>query len=158
MSEHSQFVYVTFIRTTPEKLWDALIKPEFTRQYWGGFTQESEWRAGAAWSAKSPGGRVFDVGEIVEYDRPRKLVLTWAHQVDPDMKAEGPSRLTYTIEPAGEPKGVYVKLTLLHEMPRKDSKLIGAVSEGWPELMASLKTLLETGAALPGTDKFPDEA
>jgi uncharacterized protein YndB with AHSA1/START domain len=72
-----QFVYVTFIRTTREKLWDALTKPEFTRLYWYGVTQESDWKAGSSWTMKFQDGRVADAGEVLEIDRPRRLVLKW---------------------------------------------------------------------------------
>ncbi len=63
-----QFVYVTYIRTTAEQLFDALTKPEFTRQYWFGFTQECDWRAGAEWKLKFPDGRIADTGEVLQFD------------------------------------------------------------------------------------------
>jgi uncharacterized protein YndB with AHSA1/START domain len=72
-----QFVYVTYIRTTPEKLWRALIAPEFTRQYWVGTWQESEWKPGASWRIMIPDGRVGDSGKVLEIDPPRRLVLSW---------------------------------------------------------------------------------
>jgi uncharacterized protein YndB with AHSA1/START domain len=71
----SEFVYVTFIRTTPEKLWRALMEPEFTRRYWFGTVQECEWKPGSPWKIKFSNGRVGDSGEVVEIDPPRKLVL-----------------------------------------------------------------------------------
>ena len=148
----SRFVYVTYIRTTPEKLWRALIDPEFTRRYWAETWQESTWEAGASWRNMIPDGRVGDSGEIVESEPHRRLVLTWRNEFMPELRAEGYSRLTYELEPVGKS----VKLTLIHEMDRPDSKLIGAVSEGWPQLMASLKSLLETGEPLAETKKWPD--
>ncbi len=148
----SRFVYVTYIRTTPQKLWDALTLPEFTRQYWSGTHQVSAWKAGASWKAMIPDGRVADAGEILESDPPRRLVLTWENQFLPEFKAEGPSRLTYEIEP----HEMGVKLTLTHEMDAPGAKLIDAVSQGWPGVIASLKSLLETGTALAGSDKWPD--
>lgn len=146
----SQFVYVTFIRTTPEKLWQALREPEFTKKYWMGTTQECEWKTGSPWRILFSDGRVADSGEVVEIDPPRKLVLKWQNHMFPEMTAEGYSRLTYELEPQGE----MVKLTVLHEMDVKESKLIKAVSGGWPILLSSLKSLLETGEAL----KVPMEA
>jgi uncharacterized protein YndB with AHSA1/START domain len=148
----SEFVYVTYIRTTPEKLWNALTQPEFTRKFWVGTIQECEWKVGASWKLLSPTGRLADAGEVVEIDPPRKLVLTWQNHLFPEMTAEGFSRMTYELEP----KGSTVKLTLTHTMNKKDSKTINAVSHGWPHLLASLKSLLETGQALEGTDRWPE--
>ena len=148
----SQFVYVTFIRTTPEKLWRALIEPEFTRQFWMGTTQESEWKPGSPWRIAKPNGDSADSGEVVEIEPCRKLVLRWQNQMFPEMTAEGFSRLTYEIEE----KGDAVKLTVTHEMDKSKSKLIEAVSNGWPMILSSLKSLLETGESLPGTSKWPE--
>jgi uncharacterized protein YndB with AHSA1/START domain len=148
----SEFVYVTYIRTTPEKLWRALTEPEFTRKFWVGTVQESDWKPGATWKIVVPDGRVADTGEIVEIDPPRKLVLTWQNHLFPEMTAEGFSRLTYELEA----KGGTVKLTVTHTMDKKDSKLIKGVSTGWPNVLASLKSLLETGESLEGTDRWPE--
>lgn len=148
----SRFVYVTLIRTTPEKLWDALRKPEFTRQYWASTWQDSDWTVGAAWRSMIPDGRIADSGRIVEYDPPRRLVLTWRNEFIPEMKAEGHSTLTYELTPQGSA----VKLVLTHEMAAPNSRLIGAVSEGWPEILASLKSLLETGTAIAETGQWPE--
>jgi uncharacterized protein YndB with AHSA1/START domain len=147
----SEFVYVTYIRTTPEKLWQALTEPEFTRKFWAGTVQECAWTVGAPWKMVVPDGRVADAGEVVEIDPPRKLVLTWQNHLFPEVTAEGFSRLTYDLEA----KGPTVKLTVTHTMDRKDSKLVQKVSNGWPHLLASLKSLLETGAALEGSDRWP---
>jgi uncharacterized protein YndB with AHSA1/START domain len=100
----------------------------------------------------APDGRVADAGEVVEIDPPRKLVLTWQNHLFPKMTEEGFSRMTYVLEA----KGGTVKLTLTHSMEKKDSKTIKAVSNGWPYILAGLKTLLETGESLPGTDKWPE--
>jgi uncharacterized protein YndB with AHSA1/START domain len=148
----SRFVYVTYIRTTPAKLWQALLDPEFTRKYWAETWQESEWKPGAAWRSMIPDGRVGDSGEIVEIEPERKLVLTWRNEFIPEMRAEGYSRLTYELEPVG----TSVKLTLVHEIDRPDSKLIDAVSSGWPHILASLKSLLETGESLEETRRWPE--
>jgi len=148
----SEFVYVTYIRTTAEKLWQALTEPEFTRKFWVDTVQECAWKQGATWTLKAPDGRVADAGEVVEIDPPRKLVLTWQNHLFPEMTAEGFSCLTYVLED----KGGVVKLMLTHTMNKKDSKTIKAVSNGWPHLLAGLKSLLETGESLPGTDKWPE--
>lgn len=147
----SRFVYVTYIRTTPPKLWQALIDPEFTRRYWCETHQESEWKPGASWRVMTPDGRVGDSGEIVEIEPQRRLVLTWRNELFPDVRAEGYSRLTYELEQVGES----VKLTLIHEIDKLDSKLIEAVSSGWPHILASLKSLLETGESLVETRRWP---
>jgi len=140
----SQFVYVTYIRTTADKLWDALITPEFTRQYWGGVWQDSTWEKGAEWKLMMPDGRVGDSGEVIEIDRPRKLVVKWRNEFMPELRAEGYSRCSFELEPSGD----RVKLTVTHSMEKPDSVLIEKVSGGWPAILSSLKSLLETGAAL----------
>jgi len=140
----SRFVYVTYIRTTPEKLWQALTTPEFTRRYWMGVTQESEWKPGAPWKLVYPDGRVADAGEVVEVDPPKRYVLKWRNEWKPEFKAEGYAQMTCTLEKIG----AQVKLTIVHEMPKPGSKFIGAVSSGWPMILASLKSLLETGEPL----------
>jgi uncharacterized protein YndB with AHSA1/START domain len=92
MTEKPKFVYVTYIRTTSEKLWEALTRPEFTRQFWYGAVPECEWKAGSPWRLMTPDGRVADAGEVLEADPPRRLVLSWRHEIMPEMKAEGFSR------------------------------------------------------------------
>jgi uncharacterized protein YndB with AHSA1/START domain len=142
------FIYVTYIRTTPEKLWEALTNPEFTRKYWYGSHQESEWKAGSSWKLMFADGRVADSGEVLEVDPPRRLVLKWRNEFRPELKAEGYTRCTFEIESEGE----IVKLTITHEAGGFN-KMIEAVSQGWPRVLSSLKSLLETGAGLPRTDQ-----
>ena len=151
MSE-SRFVYVTYIRTTAEQLWNALIDPEFTKQYWSETVQESEWRPGATWRSMIPDGRVGDSGEVIEFNPPHKLVITWRNEFVAEMRDEGYSRLSHELEPMGD----MVKLTTTHTMPTPNSKLIEAVSGGWPMILASLKSLLETGESLEATRKWPE--
>jgi uncharacterized protein YndB with AHSA1/START domain len=146
-----QFVYVTYIRTTPEKLWKALTEPEFTRKFWHDTTQESEWKPGAPWKILTPDGRVADSGEVIEIEPRRRLVLKWRHELGPELKAEGYSRLTYQLEKEGNS----VKLTVIHEIQKEGSKFIEAVSSGWPHILASLKSLLETGESLEETREWP---
>jgi uncharacterized protein YndB with AHSA1/START domain len=90
-----KFLYVTYIRTSPEKLWDALTKPEFTRAYWFGVTHDCDWHVGSPWRMSYADGRVTDAGEVVEIDRPRRLVLKWRNEWKPELKAEGYSRATF---------------------------------------------------------------
>ena len=144
-----RFVYVTYIHTTPEKLWDALLKPEFTRVYWFGVWLDGEWKKGSPWKMMHPDGRVTDVGEVLEIEKPRRLVLKWRNEFRPELKAEGFSRCTIEIEPS--PQGM--KLTITHAIDKAESKLIEAVSGGWPRILSSLKTLLETGQPMPTTDR-----
>jgi uncharacterized protein YndB with AHSA1/START domain len=138
----SRFVYVTYIRTTPEALWGALTGPDFTRQYWFGMHQESDWVTGAPWRLVFPDGRIADTGTVVEIDPPRRLVLAWENAFKPELREEGPSRCTIELEPVGGA----VKLSIRHEIDRPDSALIGAVSGGWPQVLSNLKSLLETGS------------
>ena len=97
----STFVYVTYIRTTPEKLWSALTDAEFMQQYWFGIRGESQWTAGSPWKLVSPGDQILDAGEIVEAEPPRRLVIRWQHQNKPELKAEGASLCTIELEPSG---------------------------------------------------------
>jgi uncharacterized protein YndB with AHSA1/START domain len=138
------YKYVTFIRTTPDKLWDALTKPEFVRLYWFGMHQESEWKKGSPWKMVFSDGRVADAGEILESDPPKKLVIKWRNEFRPELHEEGFSRCTYDLEEQGE----VVKLTITHTIDRENSKLIQAVSGGWPSILSGLKTYLETGKTL----------
>lgn len=140
-ANRSQFVYVTYIRTTPAKLWEALTDPQFVRQYWFGVTVESAWKKGAPWKLVYPDGRASDSGEILESDPPRRLVIRWQNQWNPEFNAEGPSRCTIELEPTDKT----VKLSITHEIERPESRLIAAVSVGWPLVLSNLKTLLETG-------------
>ena len=122
-----QFVYVTYIRTTPEKLWKALTEPEFTRKFWCNTAQESEWKPGASWKILMPDGRVADSGEVLEIEPPRRLVLKWRNEFRPELKAEGYSRLTYQLEKEGKS----VKLTVIHEMEKEGSKFIEQFPATW---------------------------
>lgn len=140
-----RFIYVTYIRTTPEKLFEALTKPEFTRQYWFGITAESDWHVGAEWKLRFADGRIADTGEVLEYDPPRRLVLKWRNEFMPELKAEGYSRCVMELEPSGD----MVKLTITHAIDRENSEFIQKVSGGWPKILSSLKSLLETGKPLP---------
>jgi uncharacterized protein YndB with AHSA1/START domain len=140
----STFVYVSYIRTTPEKLWSALTDAEFMKQYWFGTHCESRWTPGSPWKMLYPDGTITDAGEIVESEPPRRLVIRWQHQNKPELKAEGESLCTMELEPSG----TAVKLSITHTIEREPSKLIAAVSGGWPKIISNLKSLLETGSAV----------
>ena len=138
----STCVYVTYIRTTPEKLWSALTDTKFIEQYWFGMRCESRFTAGSPWKLMSGDGQIWDAGEIVESDPPRRLVIRWQHQMKPELKAEGPSLCTMELAP----EGTAVKLSITHTVERDASKFIEAVSGGWPKVLSNLKSLLETGS------------
>ncbi|MFS8045677.1 SRPBCC family protein [Rhizobium sp. BR 314] len=137
----SKFVYVTFIRTSPEKLWSALTTPEFIRQYWFDMTHETDWKVGSPWKMLFPDGRVADLGEISEFDPPKRLAFKWRNEWRSDLKVEGWSRCILELEPADDA----VKLTVTHTIDVENSKFIEAVSGGWPKILSNLKSLLETG-------------
>ena len=109
---------------------------------------------GSSWKIMAPDGMLTDSGEVLEIEPPRRLVLKWRNEFRPELKAEGYSRLTYQLEPEGKS----VKLTVIHEIEKEGSKFIEAVSNGWPHILASLKSLLETGESLEETREWPREA
>ncbi len=152
MEQTSRFEYVIYIRTTAERLWEALIDPELTRQYWAETWQESDWTPGAAWRLMIPDGRVGDSGEVLEIEPHRRLVLSCRVDFQPDLRAEGYSRVTYVLEPEGES----VKLSFSQEMEQPHSRVIEVMSAGWPHLFSSLKSLLETGEPLDETRRWPE--
>jgi len=137
----STFVYVTYIRTTADKLWGALTDPELMKEYWFGMHCESDFTTGASWKLVNDCGEVWDAGEIVEADPPRLLVIRWEHQKRPELKAEGASLCTMELVQSGQA----VRLTITHSVDREGSKLVEAVSGGWPKVLSNLKSLLETG-------------
>ena len=137
----SSYVYVTYIRTTQEALWQALTTEEFMRQYWFGAAFDTDWKVGSSWKMVFADGRVTDGGEILEIEPQRRIVLKWRNEMRADLTAEGFGRCEITLEPdAGA-----MKLTIAHSIERADSKLIAAVSSGWPRILSNLKSLLETG-------------
>jgi len=139
--DKSEFVYTTYIKTTPEKLWKALTNTEFMKQYWFGMSCTSEWTPGSRWELHSSDGEIYDAGEVTESVPPTRLVIRWRHEKRPELKAEGYSLCVFDIETVGEA----VKLTVTHGMEMSHSKTIEAVSGGWPKVLSNLKSLLETG-------------
>jgi len=152
----STFMYVSYIRTTPERLWSALTRDtEFMKQYWFGNHGVSEWTEGSTWRNISAAGEVLDSGFIVEASPPTRLVIRWRHESKVDLREEGDSTCTIDIEPLD----ATVKLSITHTMERGSSKLIEAVSGGWPKVVSNLKSLLETGApALVAPYPIPQKA
>ena len=140
-SAESTFVYVTFIRTTPERLWSALTDGNQMKEYWFGMHLKTEWKTGAEWKMVFPDGTVADTGEILELEQPKRIRLKWRNEFMPELKAEGFTLCTIEIEPYGDA----VRLSIAHSIERAESKFIQAVSGGWPKILSNLKSLLETG-------------
>jgi len=148
MSEKPKFVYVTYIRTTPEKLWAALTDPATIKKFWFGINADSDFKQGSPWRLIFEDGRVADTGEILEAVPGKRLVIRWRNEFKPELKAEGWSRCTMEIEMADyypDFGGKAVRLTILHELEGEGAKFIEAVSGGWPKVLSNLKSLLETG-------------
>jgi uncharacterized protein YndB with AHSA1/START domain len=141
----SRFLYLTYIRAPAKTVFDALIDPVQNRQFWSGYHQESSWKVGADFAIVSGDGNAWDTGKVLAFDPPRRYAVTWNHQHDAAMKAEGESTCTFDIEALSDQ---LTKVTVTHVIPVADSKLIVAVSGGWPMIMSSLKSLLETGKPL----------
>ncbi len=137
----SQFVYVSYIKTTPATLWQALTTPALLKKYWIGMETESDWKSGSAWTMKFPDGCVADIGEIVEFSPLKRMVLRWRNEWNPELNHEGFSLCTYDMEQVGEA----VKLTVTHGVDVLNSKFIESVSGAWPMCLSNLKSLLETG-------------
>jgi DNA-binding transcriptional ArsR family regulator len=120
---------------------NPLTTSEFMKKYWFGMNIETDWKVGSPWKLIFPDGRIADAGEIVEFDRPRRIVLKWRNQFRPELSAEGSARCSIELWP----QDGAVKLTISHTIERADSKLIEAVSGGWSRILSNLKSLLETG-------------
>ena len=138
-------VYTIYIAATPEKVWQALTSAEFSRQYFSGFAIEADLKVGGAFIARAPDGSVHIGGEVIECDPPRKLTVTWNVNWPALVEKLGPTLVTYEIEPAGD----VVKLTMLQSHDREISDdILSGGRTGWPAILSSLKSLLETGQAL----------
>ena len=148
MRDKPNFVYVSYIRTSQQAVWTALIDPDFTEKYWSGTRLEADWRVGGKVVLKDPNAGITDTGEVLVWDPPTKLAYSFSVAFDPVFAAEGHSRVTMELEANGE----VVKLTLTHDGFPVNSKVLAAVSHGWPSILSSLKSLLESGEALPSGD------
>ncbi len=146
-------VYVTFIRATPQKVWDALTKSEFTTQFFFGRTIESDWRKGSRWRLVMEDGRTDVEGEVLESDPPRQLRLSWKVEWLEEARTLEPAIIAYDIEQAGD----VVKLTLTqHNTGPAPRKFVEAGKQGWAAILSSLKSLLETGHPLVIQMKAPE--
>lgn len=156
------FVYVTYIATTPEKLWQALVDKDLMREWWvdpnAGCARVnvSDWKPGSGWEhQRADGSGIVDiVGKVVETTPPRRLALTWARPNDVDDESKH-SRVSFDIEPYSD--GL-VRLTVTHADLERDPKMLDGISGGWPTVLSNLKTFLETGRALPRSRPAPQEA
>jgi uncharacterized protein YndB with AHSA1/START domain len=144
-----KFVYVTYIATTPEKLWQALTDGAFTRRYWFGTAVESDWTPGSRVTFRSD-GEAHDTGEVLDCVPYRRLSYSWQVEFHEVFRRERPSRVTFELEPTG---GAEVKLTVTHDEFEPGSKVHASVSNGWPMILSSLKSLLETGHASTVTSR-----
>lgn len=156
--DDTAFVYTTYIKTTPERLWKALTDPAFTRRYWG-VAFRSDWQKGSRMTWEENGVTTTDPAQVVLESEPyRRLAYTWhtftsewadSHGFDEELlgklSAERRSKVTFDIEPQGQ----LVKLTVVHDDFEPGSSMREMISQGWPELLSNLKTLLETGEVLP---------
>jgi uncharacterized protein YndB with AHSA1/START domain len=138
-------VYTIYIAATPEAVWQALTSAEFSREYFFGFAVEAELKVGGAFIVRAPDGSVHISGEVVECVAPRKLTITWNVNWPALIEMLGPTLVTYEIEPAGD--AVRLTMTESHDRPISDDILSGG-RQGWPAILSSLKSLLETGEAL----------
>lgn len=140
------FVYVSYIKTTPEKLWQALTTPEFTRQYWWGREVESDFMVGSPVRYRYDDGAKLDIeGEILAADPPRLLSYSFTSSGDRE-RGDKPSRVVFAIEDSSDD---VVKLTVTHDEFAPGSPTFAGVSNGWPGVLSALKTVLETGEPLP---------
>ena len=139
------FVYVIYIAATPEKLWQALTDGEFTRRYWGGRRIQSDWKVGSPVRHVREDGAVDWHGEVLQAEPPRLLSYSFHMQISDRHRGEEPSRITFELLPMGS----VVKLSLTHEDFGPESATFETTRHGWPAIMSSLKSLLESGAPLP---------
>jgi len=138
-------VYTIYIASTPEKVWEALISAEFSRKYFHGLAVEIDPKVGGAYVLRAPDGSVHISGEVIECDPPRKLTTTFNVNWDGLIEHLGRETVSYEIEPAGD--AVRLTMTEAHERVLSDDILSGGRA-GWPAILSSLKSLLETGEAL----------
>jgi uncharacterized protein YndB with AHSA1/START domain len=141
----AQFVYVTYIASSPDKVWQAILEPKTTAKYWQ-HENLSDWRVGSRWKQRSAteDRTLHMVGKILEFSPPRRLVMTWA---DPEQEAsdEKHSRVTFAIDPYRDG----TRLVVTHDQLEPGSEMEQGISDGWPMVLSSLRSLLETGRALP---------
>lgn len=140
----TEFVYVTYIAVEPTKVWQALIDEEATKAYWS-HVNRSDWKVGSSWAHERIDGKVDLVGKVIESTPPSKLVISWAFPGDID-KADAVSRVIFEIAPR---EGGNTRLTVRHEDLEKGSEMERGITQGWPLVIANLKSFLETGKVMP---------
>ena len=141
------FRHVSYIRATPEAVWNALTDEAFSRRYWFGYGVRCDWTRDAPFALLGEDGKVVTEGRVVEAEKPRRLVFTWSILADAEMAAEPASRVAISIEPRGE----VVQLTVEHDGFAPGSRTLPSISDGWPAVLSSLKSILETGRPLDRT-------
>jgi uncharacterized protein YndB with AHSA1/START domain len=140
-----KFAYVTYIDTTPEKLWEALTKGEFTRQYWFDSSIESDWKIGSPVIFRR-NGNIGAKQTVLKCEPPRLLSYTWDSPCNQETHDEPPSRVTFEIEPLVAKGGAAsVRLMVTHDQFPPNSRVYPGISKGWPAVISNLKTFLETG-------------
>ena len=137
------FVYTTYIETTAEQLWHALTDGDFTERYWFGHRITSDWKVGSPYTFTAEDGHTID-GTVQVSDSPKRLAYTWNSGCSADARSERTSRVTFDLEPRGK----VIKLTVTHDELDEGGKTLRDISGGWPMVIASLKSLLETGHVL----------
>ena len=147
-------VFEIFIRTTPERLWQAITDPQMRQQYNFGAQVSSDWKPGSHYALSHPRGGDIAAGENLEVEPPRRLVQSFNALWSDEVKREGTSRVTWEIEPVGDS----CRLTVTHDQLRTDAH--GELYGGWPMILSGLKTLLETGETLttPGSLRYSQAA
>ncbi|HZP13955.1 MAG TPA: SRPBCC family protein [Nevskiaceae bacterium] len=143
----AKHIYVIYVDAKPERVWDALITTDATRQYWG-HDNVSDWKPGSRWQHVRTGdgsNKVDLVGKILESDRPHKLVMTWSFPQDENNPAQI-SRVTFDIQPYRETRS---KLTVTHDDLEPGSQMESGIQHGWPLVLSNLKSYLETGKVMP---------
>lgn len=142
--EKTRFVYVTYIRSTPEKVFEAITRPEIARRYWG-HENVSDWQPGSAWQhVRANEQRSVElVGEVVEIAPPTRLVMTWANA----SQAADPASYSRVSFDLVEYESM-VRLTVTHDELQAGSGMARGIQQGWPAVLSSLKSLLETGQGI----------
>jgi uncharacterized protein YndB with AHSA1/START domain len=138
-----EFVYTTYIETSADKLWQALTAGDFTERYWFGHRVASDWKAGSSYQFAKQGAPTIE-GKVLLVDPPNRLVYSW-DSCSPEAQRERTSRVTFDLEPRGK----VIKLTVTHDELDERGVTLRNISGGWPMVIASLKSMLETGRPLP---------
>jgi len=144
----TEYVYVTYIAASAQRIWDAIVQPEFTRQYWL-HENRSDWKPGSPWKHQdAESGEVKMTGQVVEAVAPKRLVITWVYPKN-EGNPDETSRVTFELEPVD----TMTRLTVTHDQLVPGSSMDTGIRQGWPRVLSSLKSLLETGKPLPTWSK-----